>query len=115
MSPPPPREREKQERQQKIELALDAKRPGVGERCAASQPKILRERQEFPERRHDRILAQRRQKKADRHDHEKSRQNAESPAPVKEAHVRRFSVGQRRKQLTRDEVTAEDKEEINAD
>jgi RNA polymerase sigma factor (sigma-70 family) len=79
------------------------------------QINVLNGNQEFPERRDLRKFAQPRQRKVNR-ENDKIRGHDPQGAPGKEAaQLDRLTAGKRRKQLTADQIAAEDEEEIDTD
>ena len=106
-------------------MVFNRERPGVRESRAAAEPEVLDGEQEFPGRKHLRVLAPGRQENVNSENNEVSRQNPQR-APDKEApeldapRARPTARGraisnQGRKELTADQVAAKDKEEIDAD
>jgi hypothetical protein len=113
--PPPTTQEEKDKRKEQIELVFDCERPGMRKGGAAAEPDVLDGRQKFPERKNLRILAPSWQEKVDRENNKISRQDAQGAPSEEPAKLNVTAAGERREELSADQVTAENKEEIDAD
>jgi len=96
-------------------LVFDRERPGVGKGGAAAQPEVLDGEKKFPERKHFRILAPRRQQEIDGEDNQIRRQNAQGAPGEESSELDGLTTRERREQLSTNEVTAQNEEEIDAD
>src|SRR5438309_7329924 len=111
----PPANQQENQGQRQVELVFDRERPGVRESGAAVQADVLHRDEEFPERRNLRKFAHGRQGKVNREDDEVSRQDAQGAAHKEAREVDALPTLKRREQLSADEITAEDEEEIDPD
>jgi hypothetical protein len=109
-------------------LVFDRERPGVGKSCAAVETDVLDGEKKFPERKHFRVLAPRWQRKINGENNEVGGQDAQGAPSEEASEVEAFSPmfsptargravsnGEMLEELAADQVTAEDKEKIDAD
>jgi len=96
-------------------LIFDRERPGVGKGRSAAQPDVLNGEKKFPERKHFRVFAPRRNEKVNCENDEKGWQDAQSSAGKETAELDRLPARQRSGELSADQITAQDKEKIDAD
>lgn len=109
-------EQDEQGRQQKVEVLFDAQRPRVRERASARHlvEEVLRERQEFPQRRQRIGLAEQRYAEVQRQHHEIDGNDAEEALDVEIADGDRSPRRLHRHELAADEIAAQDEEEVDA-
>ena len=98
-----------------IELVFDCERPGVGESSPAAEADVLDRKEKFPERENLRIFPARRQEKVDRENDKIGRENAQGAAGKEAPEFDLVAARERREELAADQITAEDKEEVDAD
>ena len=96
-------------------MVFDRKRPGMGKGSAAAEPDVLDRQQKFPGREAFRIFAPRWEKKVNREDNQISRQNAQGAPGEESSELDGLTTRERREQLSTNEVTAQNEEEIDAD
>lgn len=111
----PSNQTKEDQRQRQIELVFDGERPGVGEGSAAPEPDVLHGEKKFPERKHFRVLAPGGQEDVNGENDEVSWQDTQGAPGEKAPEIETLAPDQRREQLPADQVTAEDKEQIDAD
>src|SRR5205814_5230046 len=89
--------------------------PGMREGGATVQPDVLDREKKLPPRKHFRILAPGRQEKVNGEDHKIRRHDSQRAPRVEPAEIEALTSRQRRQQLPADQVTAQDKEQIDSD
>ncbi len=94
--------------------AAPVSRPGVGKSRAAAQVDVLDGKEEFPERRDLGKFSPRRQGKVDGQNDEVRRQDAQGAAQVETFEINRSIPRQTPEQLSADQVTAQNKKQIDA-
>ena len=96
-------------------MIFDRERPGMRKSGPAAKSDVLNRQEKFPERKHLRILAPRRQEKVDRENDKVGWKNPQGAAGKEFSEFDRLAARDWSEELPADEITAENKKKIYSD